>query len=541
MRATGEVRPWIIALGALALGVLALRIAHVNGTLPYVHHWDEPRIAGDAAHMLVTGTATPREMKYPSLPKYAAAAAIYLGYAYESGDFSLEHIEELGNVIPPYYDRPDVMKWPRYLFVLVSVATLVATGFAAWQVTARPSALVAAPLLVATSPDVLSRAVDYLNTDNIGTCFVVAAGMVLLHGMRERSPTFLATVPGALAGLAAACKYTQGLVLVPVLLAITLHANRPARLSAGACLVAGAAFVIAAPHSVLDFPGLLKVLAYHARVYGVNPYGWTEAEPGLGQGVAYARHFAEQLGTGATLLAAVGLAAFGARDWRAATVIAAFPAALIAPFIVQHAVVPRNLLPVIPFVAMLAIAGLYATGGWIREHIGRRSAVGAGAAKAALWATLIAACFGGAIDNAYRHQLDISSDSRHEGVAWLKANVSTSTTIVTAKLLGLDPRTLERQGYSVTEMELAKLDDAGALARALDSIEGDVAALIPKWGVREQREEDAARARRLNAAAAELVASAAFGHRTVKIDRKYPVSSPWPQYAIVVLKRADGR
>ena len=502
--------PWIVALALLCAGSLWLRIQHVDGTIPYVHHIDELQISVQAAHMLTTGDPKPQNMLYPSLPKYLAAAGMYLGHVYRTGDVAMRHVERIGNAGFPYYDAADVMGVARYLFVLLSVGTLIAAAITAWLLLQRPSALLLAPLLLATAPNFLVLAVKYLNVDNVGTCFVMASIATLLYGTRHKSSLLLAIVPGLFAGLAAGSKYTHGLVLGPILIAILFYAGSRRRLALGACIAAAAAFVVVVPYSVLDLPSLIKALAWQAKTYGTGWHGGAEAAPGLEQLVRYTQYFAAQFGIGGLLLAGVGLIACARRDWRRTLVFASFPAAFVLLFVVQRVHFTRNMLPVLPFLAIFAVAGLYALHGWIarsaKEH-GPASAQLQRVVTTGAWPVLIVVFLTVPIENVPKRHLAISSDSRHDGVAWIGKNVPTSATIVVPNRLGLDTRPLEDRGYFIRKLDFASLDSSESLRQALD---------------------------RLNAAAEPFEPSASFGKRPVLVNYRYPVIEPSPRFDIVV-------
>ena len=534
--------PWIVALTLICAGALWLRIEHVNGTIPYVHHIDELQISVQAAHMLTTGDPKPQNMLYPSLPKYLAAAGMYLGYVYQTGDIAMNHFERIGNVGFPYYDSPDVVRVARYLFVLLSVGTLIAVAITAWLLLQRHSALLLAPLLLAAAPNFLVLAVKYLNVDNVGTCFVMASIAALLYGTRNNSNLFLAVVPGLFAGLAAGSKYTHGLVLGPILIAILIYSGSPRRLAIVACLAAAAAFLVVVPYSVLDMSSLIKALAWQAKTYGTGWHGGAEATPGLEQLARYSQHFTKQFGIGGLLLAGVGLTACARQDWRRTLVVASFPAAFVLLFLVQRVHFARNMLPVLPFLAIFAIAGLYALHSWSTRTV-RESKRGSAHLRrlvtACAWPVLIVVFLTVPFENVAKRHFRISSDSRHDAVAWIGRNVPPGSTIVVPSQLGLDARPLENRGYSVRNLDFVSLDSGESLRQALDRIPGTMAVLSPAWGI-DPRFEGKELAERLNAAAEPFEPAASFGKRPVMVNYRYPVISPSPRFDVVIREGLGG-
>ena len=69
-----------LALGAILLGALALRLLEARRGLPYLHHWDEPFVANRALQILRTGDFNPHFFNYGSLVIYADAAVDALHY-----------------------------------------------------------------------------------------------------------------------------------------------------------------------------------------------------------------------------------------------------------------------------------------------------------------------------------------------------------------------------------------------------------------------------------------------------------------------------
>ena len=532
-----QILPWIIALAVLCAGSLWLRIEHVNGAIPYVHHIDELQVSSQAAHMLTTGDFKPENMLYPSLPKYVAMAGMYLGFLYESTNGDMKQIGEIGNVGYPYYDAPGVVKFARYLFVLLSVGTLVAVGITAWLLLQRASALLLAPLVLATSWTFLQLATKYLNVDNVGTCFVVVSAASLLYGTRRRSIWFLAVVPAIFAGLAAGSKYTHGLMIGPILIAIYLFAESGRHRALAACLVASAAaFIVVVPHSVLDLPQFLKALAWQAKTYSTGWHGGYEAGPGLEQLTKYTKYFAGQFGIGGLLLAGVGLAACARHDWRRTLIFASFPVILVLLFIAQRVHFTRNMLPVLPFLAVFIVAGLYALhgrvmwavkeGGYASEQLHRVTRWGA-------WPILIIVFLTVPIERVSKRHIKITSDSRHDAVAWIGKNIPTNSTIIIPNSLGLDPRPLESWGYPIQEMDFMALDSRESLLEAIAKTPRPVAVLSPRWGV-DPRFEGKELAGRLNEAATQFEPAASFGKRPVLVNYRYPVIEPDPRFDIVV-------
>ena len=126
-----------------------------------------------------------------------------------------------------------------------------------------------------------------------------------------------AVVPALWAGLAAASKYTLGLVFLPVLIGIWMYQDRDRRLvfSGVAMATVCLTFLAAVPYALLDLPAFLNGLAFDAWHYRTGHVGFDD-EPGLSQLRYYVSHFTTEFGRLGAVLAIIGSVAALRRDWR---------------------------------------------------------------------------------------------------------------------------------------------------------------------------------------------------------------------------------
>ena len=113
------------------------------------------------------------------------------------------------------------------------------------------------------------RESHYVLTDVPVTFFVTLTLLLTLAAHeRERAASF--AWAGAAAGLAAATKYPGALVLVVPLIAVWMTlGTKPSRLVASLAVLGGAAaaFLVAAPYTILDLPAFLNGYAHLAGYY----------------------------------------------------------------------------------------------------------------------------------------------------------------------------------------------------------------------------------------------------------------------------------
>jgi hypothetical protein len=119
---------------------------------------------------------------------------------------------------------------------------------------------------------------------------------------------------------------------------------------------AGVAFLFAAPYTILDLPAFLNAYGHLAsHYYSVKPLG----EPA---GITYYKHLTRSLGTPASILVVVGLGLGAVRAIRGPgrvrwTITMVFPILFFYMLSGQVLVYGRYLLPLLPFICVLAAAG----------------------------------------------------------------------------------------------------------------------------------------------------------------------------------------
>ena len=522
-------RGCVLALLAICMVCFWIRTEHIAGTLPYPQHVDEAIIANAAGDIMRYGDWHPGTFNYPSLPKYLAVAAMSVGFVFAAPELEfnkqrgIDIKDDLGDVSVPFYTLPGVVEKARWLFALLSVVAVAMSGVVAYQLLNRPTVLILGPLVLALSYDFFDMSKSYLNVDIVGACFVMLGIAAALQGTRcpSSSLRWRAVIPAICAGLAAGSKYTYGLLLVPVLLAIYLFMEHGRWLGATtiALATAGLSFLAVNPYSVIDLPTFLNGLATDVYVYATGHAGH-EGNPGLDQLASYVSDLAWDFGVPGLILCLLGLIYAVVSDWRRTLVLLSFPVALLALLSAQKAHFLRNIIPVFPCVAVLIACGIYFLHGclmrvpWIRriEVRGLQSAIGVvgflGIFALGLNLPLI---------NFANLQMEFAGETRVQAVAWIKKHVATDTTVIIPAELYLDSRPLASSGYPIRIAEFKSLDTAQRIDSLMAEIPGPVVVLVPKWS-RAKAKEAA-----LNEAAmqAQLVPLVDFGFYGLKINDYY--------------------
>jgi hypothetical protein len=495
-----EQRPWVAGLLLLLVLQGVCRFSFIADTAPYPHHVDEVILVGYATHAIRHGNGDPGDFLYPTLPSYLIAAGQLMGFTVQAAKGHLDSPSQIDGRVFPYYAQPEV-HWPaKYIFAVFSLLVLAMAGLLAWQLTDRPAAILLAPVLLSISPLFLFHSRVYLNAD-IASSVVVVAGILYLSRTYD-STTHLHRwlLPGVLAGLAAACKYPHGALVLPFGLALLLHFRGWQllwRLAAlGACL--GAAFVVAVPYSVVHFDRFIAALERQRVAYA---HGWPGAasKPGWDHFVFQTQAVWENFGWGVWLLALWGIVWLVRKRRPLGWLVCAHPVFYFALFCFFKTNTSRNLLPVYCMLAVLATVGLF---GALDVASLRMKRPLAGALVAVL--VLFTAPWLDTWSVMWR-----PAESRTTAVRWIEGNIPEGSKIYVARSLAFDGRTLGGT-YDVEEIVLQRTQWTDEQRQALTEHE-DAYFLVPEFGHDPRRPKGRVEADRLNAQYAPANIVASFG------------------------------
>ena len=266
----------------------------------------------------------------------------------------------------------------------------------------------------------------YVLTDTPLT-FFVALAMLLALVAHERPALRAFAFAGAAAGLAAAVKYNGGIALMmPLVVCWMTPGARPSRLACTLAVVGGAAaaFLLAAPYTVLDLPGFLDRFA---RLTAEYRNAGAPAERG---DILYLKHLRLQFGWPGMLLIAGGLAMGAVRAfWGPSrvtwTVALVFPVIYFLIIAQQRIIYARYLLPLVPMLCIVAAAAVISGVSLLRRYQFPRvlrTALIAGLALALLAPPAVTAI-------GFNHMISRTStvDLAYE---WIQANVPAGANVV---------------------------------------------------------------------------------------------------------------
>ena len=482
--------PWgyRVALFAICSACFWMRVEHISASLPYPQHFDETAIAEPAASILTSGNFHPGSFRYPSFPKYLAVAGMAVGFVIAAPDLEVRKIRierDLGDVSFPFYTVPRVVETARQIFALLSVVALAASGIVAWRLLSKPGAVLLAPLVLALSSYFFSMSWRYLNVDIVGACFVTLGIAVIIRTSPLPPPRRFIVLSAICVGLAAGSKYTYGLLLLPLLIAICLFVERGRRFEATVVAVAasGMSFLAVVPYSVIDLPGFLNGLAREVTHYANTAHPGDSGNPGIDTLSFYITALFRDFGGAGLVLGLVGLVSIAASDWRRALVFTSFPVALLALLSMQQAEFQRNILPVFPLVAVLVAAGIYSLHGLAMRApgVGRIASPALRRTIGAIFFLGISASGLNVPIREFARQVKVAGDTRVNAVSWIKQHVAVDTTVIVPKELQFDLRPLIAAGYPTQVAEFRTLGAAKDVDSLVEGIPGPVIVLAPRW------------------------------------------------------------
>ena len=331
-----------IALAALLILTLVLRLWGIKQGLPYIYNVDEESHFVPKAITFFGHSLNPNYFLNP--PAYSYLLNIVFEFWFGSRDA----------VMRAYTSNPtEVYVVARVVASVLGTAAVWLTYLTGKRLFSREVGLMAAAIFgLAFLPIFYS----HLALNDVPTLAPVALALYGVAGVMRHGRMRDYLIAGAGIGLAAATKYTGGAIILCLLVAAignasaSEHRHTTRRLLAGLALALGA-FLIANPYALLDFSAFLQGVRQQASetdaaklgsspVGGINYYLWT-----LTWGIGWAPTVAAVIGSVMLVLR---------RRLALALVLIPAPIVFILFMGEQARYFGRWLMPIFPIVAILA-------------------------------------------------------------------------------------------------------------------------------------------------------------------------------------------
>jgi dolichyl-phosphate-mannose-protein mannosyltransferase len=411
--------PWWIALAAVLVVALGLRLWGIRQGLPYAYNADENAHFVPGAIGLFGHGMNPHYFVNPPAYTYLLHAVFGVWFGGRAG---------VSNTYALH---------PTEVFVVARVTAAVVGTLAVWLVylagarfaDRRVGLLAAALMAVAFLPVFYS----HLALNDVPTLAPIALSLWGTAGVLRRGRLLDYVLSGVGLGLACATKYTGGIVLLPLLAAAGAQllsgagseSRRPRATALGGLVLAGvlalAAFVVANPFAVLDFAAFRDGLNHQASAAEdeLGKLGLTQRSGQL----YYVWTFT--WGLGWVPFAAGVLGALGTLVWdrRLALVLVPAPILYVLFMGTQERYFGRWLLPVFPIISILGAWAIVRAA----ELLSRRTP----ALRPALYTLGAVLLLGQGVVYALHDGLVLSRpDTRNLARSWMAANVPPGTKIV---------------------------------------------------------------------------------------------------------------
>lgn len=350
---------WGIAVGLLVLGGLVLRLWGASHGLPWAYNADENGHFLPQAVGMFRGDLNPHYFVNP--PGFTYATHLLLWLRFGGAD----------QVWSAYSSDPgSVIIVGRVASALLGVSSVWLIYLAGTRLLDRRTGLLAAATL---SVAFLPVFYGHLALNDAPTVAPIALGLWAAAGVLRLGRDRDYLVAGIAIGLAAAVKYTGGIVLLPLVAAAAVQAAQPGgRVPAMrgmmlALVTFAIGFVAANPYALLDFDNFWFGIAHQSSGAGAgttDKLGMTE-DNGL---VFYVWTLTWGLGV-VPLVAALGaLAPLWRDERRVLLVLLPAPLLFLLFMSTQGRFFARWMLPVYPMLALLAGYGVARVVGWCAER-----------------------------------------------------------------------------------------------------------------------------------------------------------------------------
>jgi 4-amino-4-deoxy-L-arabinose transferase-like glycosyltransferase len=425
-REASDMRQASLTMAAILAGAAALRFIGLGAGIPYGIGVDEPQILDRAVGMMRSGSFHPQFFDYPTLYIYVQLVTACVRFL--AGAMSGEW-QSLAEVSPAAF-----FVWGRAVTATLGTLTVLLVYLIGIRWGTRPALLGAA--LMAVMP-LHVRESHYILTD-VPVTFFVALTLLLALRAHEQPRAAAFAWAGATAGLAAATKYPGALALVLPLVALWMTpATRPSR-PVGALVTMGAAgltFLLAAPYTVLDLPAFLDGYARLMRYYRDT----VPPEPPL---VLYLKHLRLNLQWPALLLTLGGVVLAIVRAIKGPgrvrwTLLVAFPVLYLWLISGQTLVFGRYLMPLVPFVCLLAATAVVSGVSQLR-----RFSIPRALRTALIVALTVAALLPATVTSIRFNRTLTRAGTASLAYAWISSNVPADATLVVetgGPVLGYSP------------------------------------------------------------------------------------------------------
>lgn len=363
----------LCALLTILVVAFALYRPLVESNTRYFRHEDDGHHFNRTVEMAKSRDLNPHYFKKPSLHFYLRIPIVMASAARAKRNGELQSIKEIRTRDPYGLSRyaytashPTVVRWSRFGSVASTLLLIALTFILTYQLSSSITASAFAAYATAVSNEVLRNS-HIIGVDILMALLCVACSVLGVWAYKKYSPAKLALC-ALVAGLAGSAKYNAApIALVPLAVWYLRAHNRSSLFIPLLLPLVG--LVLGSPYIVASFPEFWRDMTYEVWHYGVAGHEGNVAPRGIPQAIFYGRWLLDEgVGIAPALLAFIGLVATLRQRDRVTLVLLAFPFAYASLMIMQKANFTRNMIALVPYVALLAALGLRV----VVSHISRQ-------------------------------------------------------------------------------------------------------------------------------------------------------------------------
>lgn len=353
----------ILTIGIITGVAFIMRFKGIWFGYPLTIHPDEHHLVNSAINIVKTHDLHPHTFVYPSLNIYLQAIAYSLLQIYHS---ILGH--PVGNIA-----KIDYYLVGRTVTVLLSVATVYITYEMGKRLFNEIIGILAAFFVCMSS---LHLSNSYTITVDSPVAFWSSLSMLMaIRIYKDGGKKLYYLLAGIFAGCAVGCKYTAVFAILPMVAAHIYHVKNkmPKEWIDGnliySLLIGAAAFFLTTPYALLDLKEFFRYLAYQRSAYAYGHAGF-ESESNFSLWLYLSSLYKSGYGILPAIFALIGLIWLLVKDYWKALLIIIFPFTLILFLGLYKTFFPRNIVAVIPFLAILTGVAVYNMAKIISEKTG---------------------------------------------------------------------------------------------------------------------------------------------------------------------------
>jgi len=330
-------------------------------------HWDErPWQIGPVKTMVQSHTLLPEYYNYPSFDYWLNLLVLAPDVVTPrvGGESLIQHLLRT-------LDSHAYLMRLRVVYLVLGSLTLVWVYLLVLQHVGKWLEALLAASLIACSWEVAYH-LRWVATDGMLMQFAALTVLLAAQALKSSRQSWLFAA-AVVAGVGCGTKYPGGLLIVPVVLAALFNASRftpreKARLLIKVVAIFGLTYLAVTPATILQ-----PTKVAHAVFFEMGHYAIGHGGHAIGRGFEHAARMLRYFSTVCFspylpialvifVLAIIGIVSLVRRNWREGSVLLAFPFFYLLYFAMQRAMVVRNLLAVIPFLAIAAARGAVVIG-----------------------------------------------------------------------------------------------------------------------------------------------------------------------------------